>query len=267
MGVGRRITGCIRGDIGGKNITGIIVKKSKPLTTSEIEYLEDFLLSEDLPEGSLMISDMDGFLTAMAIGPVTMDEEWLASLIFMEDTDEIVHWPSDTEKQRVTQLIIRHYRSIIRNFKEENEGFAPIFITSQTTTIIEDWAVGFHEAVMMCVTEWQPLLDHDTKSELYLPIKLHGTPEGRDILDMTQEAKQIPHDKWVDLLVSSVYEINEFWQDYYNGGVTQSISRKTAKVGRNDPCPCGSNKKYRKCCGNQIVSIQDWKSGKPPHSS
>lgn len=22
------------------------------------------------------------------------------------------------------------------------------------------------------------------------------------------------------------------------------------KVGRNDPCPCGSGKKYKKCCGN-----------------
>src|SRR5262249_33803749 len=26
-------------------------------------------------------------------------------------------------------------------------------------------------------------------------------------------------------------------------------ARKTAKIGRNDPCPCGSGKKYKKCCG------------------
>jgi preprotein translocase subunit SecA len=25
--------------------------------------------------------------------------------------------------------------------------------------------------------------------------------------------------------------------------------KKGAKVGRNDPCPCGSGKKYKKCCG------------------
>ncbi len=25
--------------------------------------------------------------------------------------------------------------------------------------------------------------------------------------------------------------------------------RKESKVGRNDPCPCGSEKKYKKCCG------------------
>ena len=27
------------------------------------------------------------------------------------------------------------------------------------------------------------------------------------------------------------------------------VVRETPKVGRNDPCPCGSGKKYKKCCG------------------
>jgi hypothetical protein len=26
------------------------------------------------------------------------------------------------------------------------------------------------------------------------------------------------------------------------------MARTTAKAGRNDPCPCGSGKKYKKCC-------------------
>lgn len=30
---------------------------------------------------------------------------------------------------------------------------------------------------------------------------------------------------------------------------TASQSTETKKVGRNDPCPCGSGKKYKKCCG------------------
>jgi len=29
----------------------------------------------------------------------------------------------------------------------------------------------------------------------------------------------------------------------------QPVSRAGEKVGRNDPCPCGSGKKYKKCCG------------------
>ena len=30
---------------------------------------------------------------------------------------------------------------------------------------------------------------------------------------------------------------------------TDTYRRETPKVGRNDPCPCGSGKKYKKCCG------------------
>ena len=29
----------------------------------------------------------------------------------------------------------------------------------------------------------------------------------------------------------------------------QTPIRNAVKVGRNDPCPCGSGKKYKKCCG------------------
>jgi uncharacterized protein len=30
--------------------------------------------------------------------------------------------------------------------------------------------------------------------------------------------------------------------------------RNTSNVGRNDPCPCGSGKKYKKCCGGATVN-------------
>jgi len=33
------------------------------------------------------------------------------------------------------------------------------------------------------------------------------------------------------------------------GGIPDTVVRDNPKVGRNDPCPCGSGKKYKKCCG------------------
>ena len=33
------------------------------------------------------------------------------------------------------------------------------------------------------------------------------------------------------------------------GKQSRTLKRATPKVGRNDPCPCGSGKKYKKCCG------------------
>lgn len=37
----------------------------------------------------------------------------------------------------------------------------------------------------------------------------------------------------------------ELYREQKNSGTI----RKEKKVGRNDPCPCGSGKKYKKCCG------------------
>ena len=34
---------------------------------------------------------------------------------------------------------------------------------------------------------------------------------------------------------------------------TKTIVREAPKVGRNDPCPCGSGKKYKKCCGANVA--------------
>jgi SEC-C motif-containing protein len=39
----------------------------------------------------------------------------------------------------------------------------------------------------------------------------------------------------------------------YTGQVDEpgkTVRRETPKIGRNDPCPCGSGKKYKKCCGD-----------------
>ncbi|MFN0059587.1 MAG: YchJ family protein [Planctomycetota bacterium] len=52
------------------------------------------------------------------------------------------------------------------------------------------------------------------------------------------------------------HEIAEFRREgaewfFYDGKVIggEPIRREADKVGRNDPCPCGSGKKFKKCCG------------------
>jgi preprotein translocase subunit SecA len=36
-----------------------------------------------------------------------------------------------------------------------------------------------------------------------------------------------------------------------NDKPAQPVKRDSSKVGRNDPCPCGSGKKYKDCCGKK----------------
>jgi len=47
--------------------------------------------------------------------------------------------------------------------------------------------------------------------------------------------------------------------DFYE----EQLVRKDSKIGRNDPCPCGSGKKYKQCCltknpaSNQFITAYD----------
>lgn len=59
-----------------------------------------------------------------------------------------------------------------------------------------------------------------------------------------------------DGVVHSHHEVSRFKKDagswYYVDGDTPKVDtyvKEQPKVGRNEPCPCGSGKKYKKCCG------------------
>ena len=39
---------------------------------------------------------------------------------------------------------------------------------------------------------------------------------------------------------------------FYNAASLDPVKREGPKVGRNDPCPCGSGKKFKKCCLNKF---------------
>ncbi len=47
-------------------------------------------------------------------------------------------------------------------------------------------------------------------------------------------------------------EEDDFLWDDWQPPVVQTYVRETPKIGRNDPCPCGSGKKYKKCCGKGV---------------
>ena len=52
-----------------------------------------------------------------------------------------------------------------------------------------------------------------------------------------------------DIKRKAVAKITNAGFDNSGEPIKQTPVKKGVKVGRNDPCPCGSGKKYKKCCG------------------
>ena len=52
---------------------------------------------------------------------------------------------------------------------------------------------------------------------------------------------------------ASRWEQHQTRMNYSHGGngETQPVKKESRKIGRNEPCPCGSGKKYKKCCANK----------------
>lgn len=56
-----------------------------------------------------------------------------------------------------------------------------------------------------------------------------------------QQKRQTLHER------SEFHRVDNRW--FYVTGASESL--RAPKVGRNDPCPCGSGKKYKKCCADK----------------
>ena len=91
------------------------------------------------------------------------------------------------------------------------------------------------------------------------------TWEGLDIIETVEGGEQ---DSTGEVKFSAHYSVQNVPQElredaffrkegdewfYVEGNVyaKQPVRRETPKIGRNDPCPCGSGKKYKKCCGRK----------------
>ena len=57
------------------------------------------------------------------------------------------------------------------------------------------------------------------------------------------------------VIATSVLELHRFWlarQPKKPAAPAGSAMPLPLKIGRNDPCPCGSGRKYKQCCGSGL---------------
>ena len=77
----------------------------KPLTQADIDFLDDFLVSEDAPEDCLMISEINGLFTAVHCGPeMIKPSEWLPVLWSGEGPE----YNTMAEAEKVMSILIAY---------------------------------------------------------------------------------------------------------------------------------------------------------------
>jgi uncharacterized protein len=204
--------------------------------------LEAFLTSDRASPDSMTLSELDGFLTGIAIGPeLIRPSEWMP-LIW---GDAAPGFADLDEANAILGSLVARYNEILRDIADD--ALAPIFWTDGNGAIISvDWAEGFLQAIMLRPEAWEPLFRSKRDGKLLLPILLLCRDKnGNSLLGLPLEAENGMVAQASELIPACVIAIAIYWR--YKGRRQVSMSGN-AGVGRNDPCPCGSGKKFKKCC-------------------
>jgi uncharacterized protein len=239
------------------------------LTDAEFAELDDLLLETPEPLEPLDVVMLDGYLCGVIVQPVLLEPAtWLAHVFDFEGRP----LPDDTKPewaQRTTALIMRRHTALNRaivedgwfdplvlEFDEEHprtpvaegevdpmEGLGPV------SQALMPWVAGFQHATV-CFPDLIELPDDAVMAALarlyrHLPAE---TDEEREVVaTLDREHPLATLDDAMEELVVTIADLQELTRDQRYK--VDTVKRESPKVGRNDPCPCGSGKKFKQCHG------------------
>ena len=241
-------------------------KKINPLQSSlsdeEMEELGNFLLSDATSIETMMPDRLDGFLTALVVAPVMpVSSVWLP-MVWGPSTQDEPKFDSDAQLERIAGLIVRHFSSLISRLQENPDTCEPVFDSAvypdSTQEFIdgEMWAHGFMNGIELARHDWQPCFDDPQAAEFLRPIYLLGT---EDISEDDEALIEYPAQREAlsRFIPASVAGLYRFWSPVRRIVIDPAVPREHPKIGRNEKCPCGSGRKFKKCCGVTPASESD----------
>jgi len=218
----------------------------KPLSKQELNELGDFL--DDIPD-SMNLEAMDGFLAAITCSPkISMPGEFLNHILGEEYALEEAE-----QAEKYVGLILRHWNFI--NGQLKNDFFEPVFLEYDDGLIGNEWAIGFLFGVQLDEEYWKELLEDQEQSDLFVPVFILAQ---ENFPDPEKPQEPIDSEKRADLLALLALSIPRIY-DYFaldravpaeRHSKSGTFERPARKIGRNEPCPCGSGKKFKKCCSD-----------------
>lgn len=226
------------------------------LSNEELEQLDAYLMSEATPDETMDLEMLDGFLVGLAIGPDdTATEQWLPEVFGGNLPDNL--------DPAIRDLIIRHAESVAACFaaparekqSDDEPLYYPLVLQDESgddnwmDTLGQYWASGFRAAILLREDDWTDAMDEDEEmSDIVCDIM--ALEIGRHPERTSEVLNRKAREERVDELPWLVEGVLTCWLERKYGRV-ETVVNDGPKIGRNDPCPCGSGKKYKNCCGRK----------------
>lgn len=196
-------------------------------------------------QGALAADELDGLLTSILILPDPPDPVEYMFMIWGQATPE---FENDTEQAAVLDGIAARRGEIAGQLGDHGPP-RPYLLDGRKDGGATGWAKGFSRGMNLRPWAWDTLINSDENMQLLAPIVAHlddgtglplPTSTGRSIDEVRAEAAQI--------IPAALSAISLFFEIEKQKTSSTGGRGSAPKTGRNEPCPCGSGKKYKKCC-------------------
>jgi uncharacterized protein len=223
----------------------------------ERAWLEDFLSSKHVPDTAMTMDALDGYFTALAVCPSATERSAWRSAVWNHDfaSDARPCYDNDEQEEYAETLLDRYLEAVKRRVAS-GRPHPPDVLGWHEEGQARQWASGIIRAVALQAELWRERVqvDKDTGAFLGMTYALgSGTFTG------SQERVTRRHRKAFFAQLPSILErLYRGWRGLaplhpavtgYSVGEALAARQPDRKVGRNERCPCGSGKKYKRCCG------------------
>ena len=225
------------------------------LSEAELERVRE-ILDRFGDKRAMNLEQIDGFLAALVCGPDDIPQSEYLPEIWGDDMVNEAAFAGQPILQVFVSLIMRH-RDAIAHTLRTDAVYTPLLLQDQDGVACgNDWANGFVRGMELRRQLWTPLIDDDENGGSVVPIFALAYEHDPDP-EMRSYDKPVSPELREKLIIgaaAAVMRIYRYFQERrfaaaYATGNSTTYQRVTPKVGRNEPCPCGSGKKYKQCCG------------------
>ena len=222
------------------------------MSEQEMDRLENLLASDAFKNEAMTLDILQGFLCAVLSGPEAIPSSVWMPLVLGESPE----YESAEQAEEVASLVMK-FHDAVASALSSGEDFDLFLYGLEDNPEQLDyaaWCEGYVYGAQIGELNWFEAAgefapDLSEKMEVFFMLsgmlKEDAEKNREPWLSSKEEEKALA--KAEEEFPATIHDIYRFWQAQRNSPA--QVRRESPKVGRNDPCSCGSGKKFKQCCG------------------
>lgn len=222
------------------------------MSEQEMDRLEDLLAADVFRNEAMTLDILQGFLCAAISGPETIPASMWMPLALGESPE----YESPAQEKETADLVMKFHDAMASALRNGEDFDLILYGLEEDPERLDyaAWCEGYVYGAQIGEENWFELAgefapDLSEKMEVFFllsgMLKEDARKNREPWLSAKEEEKALA--KAEEAFPGTIHDIFRFWQVQRSSPAP--VRREAPKVGRNDPCPCGSGKKFKQCCG------------------